>query len=215
MDDLGTGLRPGDAHYRAFVGPPEDYDLIAANAFCLLSSRGLRAHHRVADIGCGSLRIGRLLIPFLNATMYTGIEPNRWLVQEGIAKEVGDDLIALREPQFSFRADARDIEDDSQDWCLAQSIFSHCGSDLLNAWLRDASRILRTGGQLVATFVPGGEDSTPSGWHYPECTSFTWETVSRSCEEANLAPTQLDWTHPRQRWFAATKVGSPTGVNVV
>ena len=66
QEDLGLGLRPGDPQYRAYVGPPEDYDLIAAMVFNLLTTLGLRQHHSVLDIGCGSLRIGRLLIPYLN-----------------------------------------------------------------------------------------------------------------------------------------------------
>jgi hypothetical protein len=67
---LGVGLNPGDPHYRAFVGPPEDYDLVAAMCFGLLTSLGLRGRHRVLDVGCGSLRLGRLLIPYLNADNY-------------------------------------------------------------------------------------------------------------------------------------------------
>ena len=45
QESLGVGPKPGDAHYRAYVGPPEDYDLIAAMAFNLLTTLGLRQHH--------------------------------------------------------------------------------------------------------------------------------------------------------------------------
>src|SRR5437879_7690102 len=79
--NLGLGLKPGDPHYRAYVGPPEDYDLIAAMTFNLLTTLGLRQHHSLLDVGCGSLRIGRLLIPYLNRGKYFGIEPNEWLVR--------------------------------------------------------------------------------------------------------------------------------------
>lgn len=65
-ESLGVGLKPGDAHYGAYVGPPEDYDLIAAMSFNLLTTLGLRQHYTLFDVGCGSLRIGRLLIPYLN-----------------------------------------------------------------------------------------------------------------------------------------------------
>ena len=57
-EDLGLGLKPGDLQYRAYVGPPEDYDLIAAMTFNLLTTLGLRQHHSLLDVGCGSLRIG-------------------------------------------------------------------------------------------------------------------------------------------------------------
>src|SRR5260370_6583473 len=61
--DLGLGLRSVDSHYRAYVGLPDDYDLSAAGAFQLLRLLGLRQHHRLVDVGCGSLRCRRLFSP--------------------------------------------------------------------------------------------------------------------------------------------------------
>ena len=45
VEDLGMGLRAGDSHYRAYVGPPERYDLVAAMSFNLLTTHS----------GCGSI----------------------------------------------------------------------------------------------------------------------------------------------------------------
>jgi len=101
-ENLGLGLKPGDSHYRAYVGPPEDYDLIAAMTFNLLTTLGLRQHHSLIDIGCGSLRIGRLLIPYLNEGNYFGLEPNEWLVDEGIKRELGEALVRIKRPTFFF-----------------------------------------------------------------------------------------------------------------
>src|SRR5687768_14538688 len=95
---LALDLQPGDDHYRAYVGPPRDYDLISAMVFNLLTSIGLRQHHRVLDIGCGSLRVGRLLIPYLNEGLYVGVEPNKWLVDDGIANEIGMDQVRIKQP---------------------------------------------------------------------------------------------------------------------
>ena len=102
QEHLGLGLKPGDPHYRAYVGPPEDYDLIAAMTFNLLTTLGLRQHHSLLDIGCGSLRIARLLIPYLNRGKYFGVEPNQWLVEEGIRREVGESLVEIKHPTFFF-----------------------------------------------------------------------------------------------------------------
>jgi SAM-dependent methyltransferase len=207
QEDLGLGLKPGEPQYRAYVGPPEDYDLIAAMAFNLLTTLGLRQHHSLLDIGCGSLRIARLLIPYLNRGKYFGVEPNEWLVEEGIRRELGDTLIQIKRPTFFF-SDLPDIISQAKlafDFALAQSIFSHCGLDLIKGWLSAISRSLAANGALVATFLIGDEDSARTGWIYPECVNYRPATLERASADVNLRFEILDWGHPRQTWalFAA------------
>ena len=91
-DILGLARHIGDHHYRAYIGPPDEYELVSAMSFGLLTVCGLRQHHKLLDIGCGSLRLGRLLIPYLNAENYIGLEPNKWLIDDGIRNEVGASL---------------------------------------------------------------------------------------------------------------------------
>ena len=73
--EQAAALAPGDQHYRAFVGPTYRYDLIGAQQFALLYLLGLRETHRLLDFGCGSLRLGRMAIPYLLEGHYFGIEP--------------------------------------------------------------------------------------------------------------------------------------------
>lgn len=212
QENLGLGLKPGDRHYRAYVGPPEDYDLIAAMTFNLLTTLGLRQHHSLLDIGCGSLRIGRLLIPYLNRGKYFGVEPNEWLVKEGIKRELGKSLVQIKQPTFFF-SDSPDIirhADVAFNFAVAQSIFSHCGLDLIKGWLAALSRSLAEDGTLVATFLPADEDSPRLGWIYPECVNYRPSTLERAATEANLRFEILDWKHPRQTWalFAAREFDS-------
>jgi len=211
-EDLGLGLKPGDAHYRAYVGPPEDYDLIAAMTFNLLTTLGLRQHHSLLDVGCGSLRIGRLLIPYLNRGKYFGIEPNEWLVDEGIRRELGEALVQIKRPTFFF-SDAPDTISQAKvffSFALAQSIFSHCGLDLIKVWLSAISRSLARDGVLVATFLIGEEDSAQKGWIYPECVNYRPTTLERAAKDVNLRFEILHWKHPRQTWalFAAPNFDS-------
>lgn len=212
QEDLGLGLKPGDPQYRAYVGPPEDYDLVAAMAFNLLTTLGLRQHHSLLDIGCGSLRIGRLLIPYLNRGRYFGVEPNEWLVEEGIRRELGETLVEIKRPRFFFSDSPETIAQAKIpfDFALAQSIFSHCGLDLIQAWLSAISRSLARDGVLVATFLIGEEDSARTGWIYPECINYRPATLERAAKDVNLRFEILDWKHPRQTWalFAAPKFDS-------
>jgi SAM-dependent methyltransferase len=222
-DDLGRGLQPGSRHYRAFVGPPEDYDLLAALQFNLLTSLGLREHHHLLDIGCGSLRAGRLFIPYLLPGRYYGIEPESWLVEEGIARELGRDLVAIKRPTFSTESDfALSRFGRSFDFLLAQSIFSHAPASAIRRCLAEARRVMHSASVFAATFVEGKEDHAGTRWAYQgDAVTWTkeWErrgsvryTFPFLCElaaEAGLVCRRLSWPHPRQRWIALV---DPAGV---
>src|SRR5690242_2519307 len=93
--DASAMPAPGSRHYRAFIGPYQNYDLVGAMQFNLLTYLGLREHHSLLDIGCGSLRAGKLFIPYLLAGNYYGIEPEEWLLEAGISQEVGQDQINI------------------------------------------------------------------------------------------------------------------------
>jgi SAM-dependent methyltransferase len=166
----------------------------------------------LVDIGCGSLRIGRLLIPYLNRGKYFGIEPADWLVAEGIKQELGETVVQVKRPTFFFTDSPEAVvrAKVSFDFALAQSVFSHCGLDSIKGWLSAVSRSLAPDGILLATFLPGDEDSPKTGWVYPECVNYRTATLEEAAAEANLRFEILDWKHPRQTWalFAAPKFDS-------
>ncbi|MGI8891525.1 MAG: sulfatase-like hydrolase/transferase [Chthoniobacterales bacterium] len=208
-ESLGIGLKAGMEHYRAFVGPPGRYDIIAAMTFNLLTSIGLRQHHSLLDLGCGSLRAGRLFIPYLNCGKYYGVEPNEWLVREGIRREMGADLIAIKNPTFLYTDSPNELQrlKVNFDFVVAQSIFSHCGLNLITPWLAAIASRLTPAGAILATFVEGERDSAAKGWIYPGCVEFTQQTMREEAEKVQLKFQILDWQHPSQKWalFAQAK----------
>ena len=210
-DPLGLNLKAGDSHYRAYVGPPVDYDRIAAMTFNLLTTVGLRQQHKVLDIGCGSLRVGRLLIPYLNKGNYLGVEPNGWLIKDGIRHELGNDLVRIKKPVFIVADSLHERADVAQvDFAFAQSVFSHTGLDLLHRWLEEISGALKPEGVLLATFLVDSQDSTGKGWVYPGCVKFRPETMREVAASHGYKFVLLDWHHPRQQWamFAKPKFDS-------
>lgn len=205
-EPLGLGLPAGAHHYRAYVGPPEDYDLVAAMTFNLLTVLGLRQYHSLLDVGCGSLRSGRLFIPYLNNGNYTGIETNKWLIGEGIRRETGKDQIHIKKPKFYYSDSAKPLPAGQlYDFALAQSIFSHCGEDLLEGWLADISGHLKDTGALVGTFLIGDQESEAKGWVYPECVSYRQERMESLARKAGFNFLLLEWKHPRQWWALYAK----------
>jgi len=204
----GAHSGPDHPEYRAYVGPPADYDLLGGLQFSILFLAGLREEHRILDVGCGSLRAGRLLIPYLQPGNYYGVEPRADLVQDGIESELGGDIVRVKRPVFSTNDRFAFAEFGVRfDYVLAQSILSHTYPDLAQVALAGMADALADDGLLVATFVEG-EPTPGSGWRYPETVRFHWESVRELAEEANLAVRRLNWPHPRQVWFAAAREDS-------
>jgi hypothetical protein len=148
LRDNASGRRARGANgfpaHRAYVGKPEEWDLVAARQVALLLAAGLRDHHRLADAGCGSLRAGRMLIPYLEPERYFGVEPNRWLVEAGIEHKLGRDLVRMKRPAFRF-VDGFSLDAFGMpfDFVMAHSVFSHTHPDLALAGLRPEGQALR------------------------------------------------------------------------
>jgi SAM-dependent methyltransferase len=208
-DQPRTALRPGDRHYRAFVGPVEDYDLMAAAQFNLLTALGLRQEHRLLDLGCGSLRVGRLLIPYLLPDRYFGVEPEQWLIDEALSHELGRDIVAVKRPRFDDNAGFRlDVFGQKFDFVLAHSVLTHASRAQVGACLAGVASALEPAGMFVATFAAGSEDYRGDEWVYPGLASYTVEHMGGAVAAAGLAFVRLAWPHPTgQTWFAAVRPG--------
>ena len=199
--------RPDYPLHRAFIGVPEHYDFIGAMGFNLLTSVGLRQYHKLLDIGCGSLRIGRLFIPYLDKGNYWGIEPNDWLIDEGLQNELGKDILTVKQPHF-VRSDKYDtIPDDTQfDYMLAHSIFTHAPLSLVKYWLAFTQKHLTEKGVFVATFFLDEMDYLGDEWVYPGKTTFKIETIEAVAKSFGLYCSHVNWKfHVKQYWLAFSK----------
>lgn len=200
-------LPPGAPHYRAFVGPAERYDFMSATQFALLFAMGLKESDDVLDIGCGSLRLGRLLIPFLERGRYCGVEPCRWLISEGLDRELGRDALTLKAPFFSYRDDfnfgdfARRFR-----FVIAQSIATHTGPDQLDRLLKGAADVLADDGVFLFSYLRDeAAGDVANGWHYPGCVAYRESDIAQRLRDCGLAAAPLPWFHPAASWMAAAR----------
>src|SRR5689334_23262104 len=200
INPFGMNFPIGAHHHRAFVGPPEKYDVVSAVQFNLLTFLGLRQEHFLLDIGCGSLRAGRLLIPYLLPGHYFGIEPEAWLLQEGIDKEIGRDLLTIKQPHFSHVSNfALSSFDQEFDFILAHSIFSHASQSQIKQCLSEARKVMKTSSFFVATFVKGKQDYPGDTWVYPECVTYTLECLINFAAEQGMICKSITWPHPNEQ----------------
>lgn len=56
----------------------------------ILQAAGLQPHHHLLDIGCGSLRLGHMAVPFLDPGHYWGTDASAALMQRGHDLELAD-----------------------------------------------------------------------------------------------------------------------------
>lgn len=204
------------SHRRA-VGPPKEFDIIGALQFMLLVNLGLRDTHYLLDIGCGSLRAGKLLIPYLNYGRYVGIEPKLTLVQAGISEEMGYETpmafgATMEGPKGSLFWDISNFDLSytglKYDFILAHSIFTHAPRVMIEKCLVEAYRVMHKDSFFAFTFK-SGDDWFPRRYESGPGTkmaTFSSGTMASMVRKAELYPTIINWPHPyNQTWVLASK----------
>lgn len=127
-----------------------------------LVEHGLRPHHRLLDIGCGSLRLGVHAIGYLEQGHYFGTDISGDLIEAGYRSELTDALQA-KAPRSQFA-----VSDDFEfgflpqpvDVAIAQSVFTHLPLNHLRRCLAKLSNHIVSGGRFFVTFFecPAGKD---------------------------------------------------------
>lgn len=156
------------------------------------------------DFGCGSLRAGKLYIPYLNCGNYYGQEPNQWLIDDGVQNELGQGIADAKKPNFSNRDDFKVGFDYKFDYVVAQSIFSHTDIHLTRKGLKSIVSALKPTGIALVTIVEGEDYIGDDSWVYPECTTHSQKTIVKLLNESGGYWRRLWWFHPAQTWFAIT-----------
>jgi len=201
------------------------FDVVGGKLFALLLAEGLRESDYVLDVGCGNLRVGRLLIAYLLESRYCGVEPEHWVLDAGIEHEAGPGLIADKAARFNRNREYFFAGFDvAFDVAFAGSVLSHTGIDEATALFRGVSQALAPDGSFFATFIEeGGELAaklSQSGGPRPRGTEYVgWAagglTYSREeiCDLARAAgfdtrfgpPVDMTDRGLGQRWVAFTR----------
>ena len=210
--EFGEDQAIGGNHYRAYVGPPNYYDLIGATQFNLLTLFGMRETSTLLDIGCGSLRGGRFSMMYLRPGKYFGIDPEDWAVKEGLQAHFDDELVRRREPTFVFDGDYGVTKFGRKfDFLMAHSIFTHAPEQQIRQCMTEVAKVMVPESIFLATFFESldGTDYTGDTWAYPDIVRYRKSTISRYVEESGLECQHFEWAHPfNQKWICVTLKGS-------
>jgi cyclopropane fatty-acyl-phospholipid synthase-like methyltransferase len=188
--------------YKGFIGDPTQYNNIGKIIFNLLKKLGLKPTDKFLDIGCGSLRVGKYLIDYLNKSNYRGIEPNEWLICEAIENE----NINFRGKEVLFRT-SEDFEltffDEKFDFILANSIFIHASKNQIERCFEEVNKVLKNdGGMFLFNFIEGDKDSQEKNWSYPCKVEYTMEYINSIINKYNnFHVMQVDCKYPGKQKF--------------
>jgi hypothetical protein len=199
---LGINMGAGSDHPRAWVGPPFIYDLLGAMQFQLLIDLGMRENHKFLDVGCGSLRLGRLAINYLLENRYFGLEPNVGILNRGCEMHFGADIensqvIAKKKATFAHNTDFDfSLTGGPVDFVFAQSIASHTGPAMTLKLLKAIADVSHDDTVSMVTYIRCGmpsKSNTEEGWFYPECVTYTDQAFGAFARQAGLHAYRTVW----------------------
>lgn len=130
--------------------------------FAFLTGAGLEPRHRLADIGCGTLRGGIPLIRYLDPGHYYGIEAREDALAEG-RHELAEHGLTDKSPHLIHSRDLRALSVPVEfDFAWAFSVLFHMPDEVLEGCIDFISRQLAAEGALYANVHVGSRK--PKRW---------------------------------------------------
>jgi SAM-dependent methyltransferase len=156
----------GEAGRRhAAVGPAHQWQMKRRFQIDFLKQHGLGPHHRLIDIGCGTLRGGIPLIELLDKGQYTGIEVRADVLELG-RDELREAGLEHKEPNLVHCAGLSSLElGHRAEYIWAFAVLIHMDDDAINGCLSFVSRHLTPGGSFYGNVNIGeGENGQWQGF---------------------------------------------------
>lgn len=134
--------------YKEYIGG--DYENIgSALSASLIHKLNLRKNDVFLDIGCGSLRVGKFLIRYLEKNNYLGLEPERKLIDEAIKYE---NIELNKNPQFASNYQFDFNFTKKPNYCFANSVFTHLNKSDINLCFNKLDKFTDEDVVFFATF---------------------------------------------------------------
>jgi hypothetical protein len=130
---------------------------------------GLAPHHSVVDYGCGSLRLGSLLIPQLQAGNYVGLDVTDRFYSAGLAA-LDSRLIAEKKPRLRTISPAilAELESAPPDFLLCFAVVQHVPTSELDELFRNILRLAGSKTTVLISFKSNvlQRKFRPASWSY-------------------------------------------------
>jgi SAM-dependent methyltransferase len=115
-----------------------------------LRRMGLQRHHRLLDLGCGTLRGGVPLIGFLDPEHYTGVDVRGDVLEDG-RMELREHGLEDKRPRLVLASSLEGLDlGERFDIAWAFSVLIHMDDDVLDDAIAAVARHLQPGGRFYA-----------------------------------------------------------------
>ncbi len=184
------------------------WDEIGGLQFSHLCEYGLKPHHKLLDIGCGTLRGGRHFIRYLNAENYFGfdispkaIEYANHLVEEEDLTKKRPKLRAIVEDPLQFEQ----FDSLKFDFLLAQSVFTHLPQDMIEECFAHIGNLMHIKSCFFFTYKNSEQHMqvNANGFRHPF--RFFRELAERHGFRIKMQP-EYEKNHPRNQSMAVVRL---------
>lgn len=148
------------------VGAPDLWKKQREFQIDFLRRQGLLPHHKLVDVGCGTLRGGIPLIDYLDEGSYYGVDGSEAYLEEARREAERHGLIAKR-PTLLPTTDFNDIDCDTKfDYAWSFAVLLHLDDETLNASIKWVAEHLKPAGTFLADARVGEriDKIGPRGW---------------------------------------------------
>lgn len=146
---IQSGVSPSEVFYKK--GLFARWHVMQKWQFQALQTIGLKPSHRFLDIGCGVLRLGMVLIPYLETDNYFGTDPVPAYLET--ARRYASSVLntdkqfgLLLDHSFEFHKFGVKF-----DYAMAHSVFTHMTRQEIAMCLRCLAHVMAPGGKLLFT----------------------------------------------------------------
>ena len=113
---------------------------------------GLNPGSHLLDVGCGPLRLGMYVIPFLEDDHFWGVDP--YAPYEKLAKAIMKETGCRKKYTIKIGADFPFVDSGRKfDFAMAQSVVTHLSNNQLDHLMTNLKRSMAPGGQFVFTYT--------------------------------------------------------------
>jgi cyclopropane fatty-acyl-phospholipid synthase-like methyltransferase len=137
--------------YKAAVGADEEnWDSHGELQLAFLKSQGLRPEHRLLELGCGTGRLARKAVRYLDVGQYTGVDISHGAIERAVQLSLEEGWRA-RNPWFVCGEIPTDVGPFDVVWSF--SVMIHVPQDVMAALLERAARVMHEDSILLFSYV--------------------------------------------------------------